>query len=129
FVERALGAGALDVFATPVQMKKNRPGQLLTVLCEPAVADGLVELIFRETTTIGVRTYAACRKTLERESVLVETPLGVIRVKVASLDGRVLNAAPEYDDCRRIAVEKNLPLKQVLVEAVLEFQKQRGGSG
>ena len=129
FVERALGAGALEVFATPVQMKKNRPGQLLTVLCEPAATDGLMELIFRETTTTGVRTYAACRKTLERESVPVETPLGVIRMKVARLNGRVLNAAPEYDDCRRIAAEKNVPLKQVLVEAVLQFQKQRESSG
>ncbi len=128
FVERALAAGALEVFATPVQMKKNRPGQLLTVLCQPAAVDRLTELIFRETTTIGVRTYPARRRTLERECVPVETPLGVIRMKVARLNGHILNAAPEYDDCQRIAVEKNVPLKQVLAEAAFHFQKQRGSS-
>lgn len=126
FVERALEAGALDVFATPVQMKKNRPGNLLTVLCEPAAVDRIVDLIFRETTTIGVRTHTARRRTLAREWVPVETPLGTVRVKVSRLDGHVLNAAPEYDDCRRIAAEKNVPLKQVLAEATFEFQKQRG---
>src|SRR5712692_9876421 len=73
FVERALAAGALDVFAAPVQMKKNRPGQLLTVLCDPAAADGLMNLIFRETTTIGVRTYRAQRRCLERESIPVRS--------------------------------------------------------
>ncbi len=128
FVERALAAGALEVFATPVQMKKNRPGQLLTVLCEPKSVDRLTELIFRETTTIGVRFYQARRRTLERECVPMETPLGVIRMKIARLNGHVLNAAPEYDDCQRIAAEKNLPLKRVLAEAVFQFQKQHGSS-
>ncbi len=125
FAERALQAGALDVFATPVQMKKNRPGQLLTVLCAPEAADRLVDLIFRETTTIGVRTYAARRRTLERESVPVSTSLGVIRVKVSRLNGHILNAAPEYEDCQRVAAERGIPLKQVLTEAASEFHKQR----
>ncbi len=125
FVERALAAGALDVYATPVQMKKNRPGQLLTVLCDPAAADGLMNLIFRETTTIGVRTYRAQRRCLERESVPVETPLGVVRMKVARLNGHILNAVPEYDDCQRIAAESGLPLKQVQAEAAFQFRKQR----
>jgi len=129
FVDRAMAAGALDVFAAPVLMKKNRPGQLLTVLCEPASADLLVDLIFRETTTIGVRTYVAQRRTLERESVPVETRLGVIRVKVARSNGAILNAAPEYEDCQRVALEKNLPLKQVLAEAALEFEKRHGKQG
>ncbi len=128
FVERALQAGALDVFATPVQMKKNRPGQLLTVLCEPAAVDRLTLLIFRETTTIGVRTYTARRRTLERERVPVETSFGVIRIKVSRLDGHILNAAPEYEDCQRAAAERGVPLKQVLAEAAFEFQKQRGRS-
>ncbi len=128
FVERALAAGALEVFATPVQMKKNRPGQLLTVLCEPELADRLTELIFRETTTIGVRCYPARRRTLERESVPVKTPLGVIRMKVSRLNGHILNAAPEYDDCQRIAAKKNIPLKQVLAEATFQFRKRRGSS-
>ncbi len=124
FVERALAAGALDVFATPVQMKKNRPGQLLTVLCHPAAADRLMDLIFRETTTIGVRAYVARRRTLERESVPVETAFGVIRMKVSRLNGHILNAAPEYEDCQRAAAERCVPLKQVLAEAAFEFQKR-----
>ena len=128
FVERALAEGALDVFSTPVQMKKNRPGQLLTVLCAPAAVDRLADLIFRETTTIGVRTYAVRRRTLERESVPVETPYGVIRMKVSRLNGQVLNAAPEYEDCQRVAVERGVPLKQVLAEAASEFQKRHATS-
>jgi uncharacterized protein (TIGR00299 family) protein len=124
FVERALAAGALDVFSTPVQMKKNRPGQLVTLLCEPTSRDRLTELIFRETTTIGVRTYEAQRRTLARESVVVETPLGSIRMKISRLNGTVLNAAPEYEDCQRIAAQKNVPLKQVLAKANFYFQKR-----
>ncbi len=113
FVERALEAGALDVFATPVQMKKNRPG------------DRLMDLIFRETTTIGARTYRANRRTLQRESVAVDTPLGTVRLKVSRSNGHVLNVAPEYEDCQRIAAERGVPLKQVLAEAEFCFQKQR----
>ncbi len=128
FVERALEAGALDVFATPVQMKKNRPGQLLTVLCEPAAVQRLTDLIFRETTTVGVRTYTAQRRTLEREHVAVETPFGTVRVKVSRCNGHILNAAPEYEDCRRIAAEKDVALKQVLAEATFAFQKRRESS-
>ncbi len=125
-VEQAFAAGALDVYSTPVQMKKNRPGQLLTLLCEPSATDKLVDLLFRETTTLGVRTYEAQRKVLQRESVTVETPHGSVRMKLARLNGSVLNAAPEYEDCRRIASERGVPLKQVLAEAALAFEKQRG---
>jgi hypothetical protein len=128
FAERALAAGALDVFASAVQMKKNRPGQLLTVLCEPVATDRLVDLIFRETTTIGVRTHRTERRTLERQIVPVETSLGSVRVKVSRNNGTILNAAPEYEDCQRIALEKNVPLKQVLAEAAAEFEKRRGES-
>src|SRR5579864_3698168 len=123
FVEQALAAGALDVFSTPVQMKKNRPGQLVTLLCAPSNRDHLIDLVFRETTTIGVRTYEAQRRTLARESVAVETPLGSIRMKISRLNGTVLNAAPEYEDCQRIAALKNVPLKQVLATANFYFQK------
>lgn len=123
FAEQALAAGALDVFSSPVQMKKNRPGQLITLLCEPANRDRLMDLIFRETTTIGVRTHEVFRRTLERQSVPVETPLGTVRVKIARLNGTVLNAAPEYEDCQRIAAEKGLPLKQVLSTVNFHFQK------
>jgi len=124
-VEQAFAAGALDVYSTAVQMKKNRPGVLLTLLCEPAAADGLVDLLFRETTTLGVRTYEARRRVLARETVSVETPLGSVRMKLARLNGSVLNAAPEYEDCRRIAAERGVPLKQVLAEANLAYEKQR----
>jgi hypothetical protein len=128
FVERALDAGALDVFATPVQMKKNRPGQLVTILCEPAAVNHVVDLLFRETTTIGVRTYEARRRVLERQTVSVETPLGTVRMKVARLNGHVLNASPEFEDCQRLATERGVPLKQVLAEAMFSFQKQSGGA-
>jgi uncharacterized protein (TIGR00299 family) protein len=121
FVERALEAGALDVFATPVQMKKNRPGQLVTVLCEPATSTRLTEVIFRETTTIGVRSYTARRRRLERQMVPVDTLFGVVRMKVARLDGHILNASPEYGDCEKIALQRKVPLKRVLAEAASQF--------
>jgi uncharacterized protein (DUF111 family) len=129
FVERALAAGALDVFSTPVQMKKNRPGQLVTLLCEPSKLNDLIGLVFRETTTIGVRTHEVRRRTLERELIPVETPLGQVRMKVSRLNGTMLNAAPEYDDCQRIAAEKGVPLKQVLALASFHFEKQSRAAG
>lgn len=123
FAEQALAAGALDIFSTAVQMKKNRPGQLVTLLCEPSNLKPLIDLIFRETTTIGIRTHEVRRQTLARESVPVETPLGTIRMKISRLNGTLLNAAPEYEDCRKIATQKGLPLKQVLSTANFHFQK------
>ena len=126
FVDRALAAGALDVFSTSVLMKKNRPGQLVTLLCEHANLSRLMDLIFRETTTIGVRTYEVRRKTLDRELVPVATPFGEVRLKVSRMNGTVLNATPEYEDCQRIAAANNIPLKEVIAAATFEFQKQRG---
>ena len=123
FAERALASGALDIFSTAVQMKKNRLGQLVTLLCEPSNRDRLIDLLFRETTTIGIRTYEARRQTLARESVAVETPLGTIRMKVSRRNGTILNAAPEYEDCQRIAAQMGVPLKQVLSTANFHFQK------
>jgi len=124
FMEQALGAGALDVFFTPVQMKKNRPGLVLTVICPPDRADAISHLIFEQTTTIGLRQYEARRRVLEREFVTVETPHGPVRMKLAKLNGRLLNAAPEYDDCQRLAREKQVPLKQVLADAQFHFRQQ-----
>ncbi|MGA8223248.1 MAG: nickel pincer cofactor biosynthesis protein LarC [Candidatus Acidiferrales bacterium] len=124
FAEKALAAGALDVFSTPVQMKKNRPGLLVTLLSEPTNVSHLIDLVFRETTTIGVRTYEVRRKTLERELVPVATPFGEVRMKISRMNGTVLNAAPEYDDCQRIAAERGIPLKQVIAAATFEFQKK-----
>jgi hypothetical protein len=126
FAEKALAAGALDVYATPVQMKKGRPGQLLTILCCPAAGPALVELVFRETTTIGVRIWEAHRRILQRETVTVETALGAVRMKLSRQNGLVLNAAPEYEDCRRIAEERGVPLKEVLAAATAAYQKQKG---
>lgn len=124
FVERALEAGALDVFSVSAQMKKNRPGQLVTVLAEPAATDRLVDLLFRETTTLGVRLSQARRRTLDREWRSVETGFGTVRIKLARVNGRVLNAAPEYEDCRRIALERGVPLKAVLAEALAQYRRQ-----
>jgi pyridinium-3,5-bisthiocarboxylic acid mononucleotide nickel chelatase len=122
FLEKALAAGALDVFTTPVQMKKNRPGTLLTVLCQPSDANALMELIFAETTTFGVRSYRAQRRTLPRESVKVSTTYGEVRVKLSRVNGRILHVAPEYDDCRKLAVEKNVPLQHVISEALRRYE-------
>lgn len=128
FAEKALAAGALDVFSAPVQMKKNRPGLLVTLLSEPGNVPRLLDLIFRETTTIGVRTHEVQRRTLDRELVPVTTPFGDVRMKISRMNGSVLNAAPEFDDCRRIAVEKGIPLKEVIAAAAFEFQKKKGAA-
>jgi pyridinium-3,5-bisthiocarboxylic acid mononucleotide nickel chelatase len=125
FAEKALEAGALDVFSTPAQMKKNRPGLLVTILSEPANVSRLIDLVFRETTTIGVRAYEVRRKTLAREFVPVETPFGEVRMKVSRLNGAVLNATPEYEDCQKLAAERGVPLKQVMAAASFEYQKAR----
>jgi len=124
FAERALAAGALDVFSTPAQMKKNRPGLLVTLLSEPENVARLIDLVFRETTTIGVRTHEVRRKTLDREFVPVETPFGQVRMKLSRMNGSLVNATPEYDDCQRIAADHGVPLKQVIAAASFEFQKQ-----
>ena len=125
FAEKALAAGALDVFSTPAQMKKNRPGLLVTLLSETQNVAPLIDLLFRETTTIGVRTYEVRRKTLDREFVPVETQFGEVRMKVSRMNGSLLNATPEYDDCQRIATARNVPLKDVIAAASFAFQKQR----
>jgi uncharacterized protein (TIGR00299 family) protein len=117
FVEQALAAGALDVFHTPIQMKKNRPGILLTVLCAEADADRFSELMLRETTTFGIRRYASERRRLKREFTTVTTPHGKITVKLGRLDGRVVQAAPEYESCRKLAEETRVPLKEIYAAA------------
>jgi pyridinium-3,5-bisthiocarboxylic acid mononucleotide nickel chelatase len=124
FAERALEAGALDVFSTPAQMKKNRPGLLVTILAEPQNVSRLIDLVFRETTSIGVRSYEVRRKTLAREFMTVATPFGEVRMKVSRLNGAVLNAAPEYEDCQKLAAARGVPLKQVIAAASLEYQRK-----
>jgi hypothetical protein len=106
-MEKVLAAGALDIFYTPAQMKKNRPGVLLTLLCKPEDRERMSEIIFRETTTLGVRYRNERREILTREFVTVETEYGPIRIKVSrARDGRVMNASPEFEDCR-VAAEKH----------------------
>ena len=123
FLEKALAAGALDVYTTPVQMKKNRPGTLLTLLCRPADTNALMSLVFAETTTLGARTYTAERRTLPRETVNVHTQYGDVRVKLARVNGSIRHVAPEYEDCRKLACEKNVPLQQVINEALRSFER------
>jgi pyridinium-3,5-bisthiocarboxylic acid mononucleotide nickel chelatase len=118
FLEKALGAGALDVFATPVQMKKNRPGMLVTVLCKPEDEGKFSEMLFAETTTLGVRCTTAARRILPREWVKVATAFGDVRIKVARANGRIRHASPEFDDCRKLAEEKNVPLQRVIEDAL-----------
>ncbi len=120
-MDRLLEAGALDVFGTPVQMKKNRPGTLLTVLAKPQDTNNLTQIIFAETTTLGVRRREEQRQALNRKWQTVGTKFGDVRMKVASMNGSVTSYAPEYEDCRRIAAEQRVPLKTVMQEAVWEY--------
>jgi len=122
-MDRLLEEGALDAFGIPVQMKKNRPGTLLTVLCKPEDANRLTHLIFTETTTLGVRRREEDRQTLARRWENVRTQWGEVRIKIASMNGTVTNYAPEYEDCRRIAAEQHVPLKTVMQEAARAYTR------
>src|SRR2546423_110387 len=128
-MDRLLEENALDAFGIPVQMKKNRPGMLLTVLCRPDDAGKLTNLILLETTTLGVRRREEQREILARKLITVSTRWGNVRLKVASMNGTITNYAPEYDDCRRIAVEHHVPLKNVMQEAVQAYMKVRAKAG
>jgi uncharacterized protein (TIGR00299 family) protein len=120
-MDRLLEEGALDAFGVPVQMKKNRPGMLLTALCKLEDASRLTHLIFTETTTLGVRRRDEVRQILARRWEKVSTQWGEVRIKIASMNGTVTNYAPEYEDCRRIAAEHRVPLKTVMQEAAQEY--------
>jgi uncharacterized protein (TIGR00299 family) protein len=124
-MDQLYAAGALEVFYVPVQMKKNRPGTLVTVVAPPERRPALAEVIFKETTTIGLRHYEVDRECLHREIISVDTPLGVVRFKRAWRDGRIVNAVPEFDDCARIAVANNLSVKEVQAIAVQAYGAQR----
>ena len=127
-MDALLAAGALDVFYTSVQMKKNRPGTLLTVIAPPERRVSLTALIFRETTTIGVRYRESEREVLDRETVVVATAVGPIRVKVARQRGEVLNVSPEFDDCVRAARAAGRPVKEVQALAVRAFHDRLQGA-
>jgi uncharacterized protein (TIGR00299 family) protein len=119
FVEKSLAAGALDVFHTPIQMKKNRPGVLLTVLCASADADKFSELMLRETTAFGVRRTMAERRKLRRESNTVKTKFGEVNVKFGRLNNRVIQASPEFDSCRKVAEQAGVTVREIY-EAVIK---------
>jgi uncharacterized protein (DUF111 family) len=125
-MDQLLDQGALDVFGMPVQMKKNRPGMVLTVLSRPQDVGKFTQIIFAETTTLGVRQREETRRTLARRWESVATPWGEVRIKVASMNGTITNYAPEYEDCRRIAAEHHVPLKRVMGEAVEAYLRFNG---
>jgi uncharacterized protein (TIGR00299 family) protein len=115
--ERFFEAGALDAYVAPLVMKKNRPGQLITVLCDPDKTAELVELLLTETTTFGVRTYRTQKHCLARTFQNVKTPYGEVTIKVGTLGGTVVSASPEFDSCRKAAKAKRVPLKEVYAAA------------
>ena len=116
--ERLLNAGALDATLTPVFMKKDRPGYMLSVLASPADREALADLVFAETTTLGIRMHASQRRVLERSWQTVEIAHGSVRVKVASSGGKVKTYAPEYEDCKKLAVASGAPFKEIWQQAV-----------
>ena len=113
FLERALRLGALDVFHTPIQMKKSRPGTLLTVLCKPEDADEFSAMLLTETSAFGVRRHLTERRKLRREIVDLKTPLGTVKVKLGRLNGKIVHAAPEYESCKSLAAMAAVPLSEV----------------
>jgi pyridinium-3,5-bisthiocarboxylic acid mononucleotide nickel chelatase len=115
---RLFAAGALDVFLAPIQMKKNRPATLISVICWPSAAAALSDILFSETSTLGIRRYEVMRQALPRRSQTVETPYGPVRVKVAHWGDGQTKAAPEYEDCRKLAAQHNVPLREVYRAAV-----------
>ncbi len=117
-MEELHAAGALDVFLTAVQMKKNRPGTLVTIIARPADRERLSAIVFRQTTTIGLRYQEMDRECLERNTATVETELGPLRVKIARRNGSVVNVTPEFDDCVRLAGERGVPVKHVQALAI-----------
>ncbi len=116
-MERLFAAGALDVFLTPIQMKKNRPGTLLSVICEPAGTDAIANVILAETSTLGVRISGCERVCLERRWEEVVTEFGKIRIKLGERDGRLITASPEYEDCKRAATEHGVAIRRVYESA------------
>jgi hypothetical protein len=125
FVETALAAGALDVFYTPIQMKKNRPGTLLTVLCAETDADRFSEMILRETSAFGVRQTMAERRKLRREFTKIKTPFGEVTLKIGRLNGKVVQAAPEFESCKKLASRAKIPLKRIYEAALKTIKSGR----
>jgi pyridinium-3,5-bisthiocarboxylic acid mononucleotide nickel chelatase len=125
-MDRLYGAGALDVYYAAVQMKKNRPGTLVTIIAPPDRRDALAGILFTDTTTIGVRHREMRRERLERTIRTIDTPVGSIRFKIASRDGLIVNASPEFDDCVKAASERGLSIKEVQARAVKAWIDREG---
>ncbi len=117
-MEKLFAAGAVDVFLTPVYMKKNRPGTLLSVTSNLADHQPLLDILFTESTTIGVRMYQVTRRKLVRSSHVLETKFGPVRIKAAKMGEKTVNIAPEFEDCRTIARKTGIPLKEIYQEAM-----------
>lgn len=124
--EKLFALGVLDVYSTAVQMKKNRTGQLLSVVVPPALLEAATEMLFKETTTIGVRYAVRQRKTLDRQVEEIDLPWGTVRVKVSRLQGKIVNFTPEYDDCHQLAASAALPYKMVQARVIQEFMNRHG---
>jgi uncharacterized protein (TIGR00299 family) protein len=122
-MDKLFAAGALDVYYTPIQMKKDRPGILLTILTNPANVDKISELIFTETTTFGIRIFQMQRQTLDRELITVQTKYGPIRVKVGKRNGKIVSSSPEYQDCMLAAEKYHTLFKEVYQEALQQNQR------
>ena len=122
-MDKALAAGALDVFHTPIQMKKNRPGVMLSVLCAPGDAERLSRLLLTNTTAFGVRHLDAQRLKLQREIVELKTTFGPVEIKLGRLDGKVVSASPEFESCKRVAAKAKVPVRRVLTAALAEAEE------
>ena len=125
-MERLLAEKASDVWFTPVQMKKNRPAVMLSVLAHPQFESRLIEIIMKETSTLGIRVRPVSRHVAQRETHEFESSLGQARVKIKRFSGDILDVSPEYEDCRRIAVERNMPLQEVLRVIESESRQRLG---
>ena len=123
-LDRLLAAGARDVFLSPIQMKKNRPATLLRIITEPALREKLAEIIFQETSTIGIRYYPVKRVILKRIASRVKTKFGTVKLKIIEEPDGTKRATPEYEDLRRIAAAKKIPLKVLYDEVMRSFKNQ-----
>ena len=126
-MDQLFEAGALDVFLAPIQMKKNRPATLFRVLCKPDDVAAMTEILFRETSTLGVREQTVERHALPRTIEHVDTPYGAVHVKVATLRDGTVKSAPEYADCRRLAAANQVALREVYQAAQEAARRQFGG--
>jgi uncharacterized protein (DUF111 family) len=125
-MERAFEIGALDCWFTPIQMKKNRPATLVSILCDEDKKENLIELLYTETSTLGVRISKVERNCLERETRKVETEFGAVDVKIAKYNGKIVNTKPEYDQMREIAVKSKIPLREIEKRILEKLREEIG---